>query len=258
MKYVRHSKILFAALTLTTLLVGSQIAPHFAARADTKSTKTGNRRRGPVTFNKDIAPIVFQQCVSCHRPNEVAPFSLLTYHDAEKRAKQIAIVTAKCVMPPWQPEAGYGAFQHERRLTAVQIAAFQEWAEAGAPEGNAKDLPPVPQFPDGWQLGKPDMIIKMPKAFPIPASGSDVNRSFPVSLHLPADRYIRAAEFHPGNRRLVHHATLMLDNSGKARELEAKQGGPGSGYVSFGGAGISSGRRTARLCARYAAGGIPR
>ena len=191
-----------------------------------------------VTYNKDIAPIVFKQCVSCHRPEEVAPFSLMTYRDARKRARQIALVTEKRVMPPWKLEPGYGEFQHERRLTEKQIALVRRWAEQGAPEGKAADLPARPKFTDGWQLGKPDLILKMPKAFAIPADGNDVNRSFPLHIQIPADRYIRAAEFRPGNRRIVHHATLMMDKSGKAMQLEKEQGGTGAGYVSFGGPGF--------------------
>ena len=158
-----------------------------------------------VTFNKEIAPIVFHQCVNCHRPDEVAPFSLLTYQDVRKRATQIALLTSKRVMPPWKLEQGYGEFKHERRLTEKQIAAIKEWAAAGAPEGDPGDLPTPPKFTDGWQLGKPDLVLKMPKAFTIPAEGKDVNRSFPLHVRIPADRYIRAAEFRPSNRRIVHH-----------------------------------------------------
>ena len=200
--------------------------------------RPGSATAATVTYNKDIAPIVYKQCVSCHRPDEVAPFSLMSYQDVRKRAPQIALLTGKRIMPPWKLEKGYGEFKHERRLTETQIVAIRQWAENGAPEGNHADLPPAPQFTDGWQLGKPDLILKMPKSFTIPAEGNDVNRSFPLHVHLPADRYIRAAEFRPGNRRVVHHATLMTDKSGKAIELEAKQGGPGAGYVSFGGPGF--------------------
>ena len=141
-------------------------------------------------------------------------------------------------MPPWKLEPGYGAFKHERRLTDAQIATIQRWAESGAPEGNPADLPPRPQFTDGWQLGKPDLILAMPKAFTIPAEGKDINRSFPLQVRLPADRYVRAMEFRPGNRRIVHHATMMMDKTGKAMELERQQGGAGAGYVSFGGPGF--------------------
>src|SRR6266550_863397 len=107
------------------------------------------------TFNKDIAPILYQNCATCHRPGEVAPFSLLTYQDAAKRASLIATVTAKRYMPPWKPEPGIGNFDHARRLTDEQIARIQEWNAAGAPEGDVADKPAVPTFPTGWQAGQP-------------------------------------------------------------------------------------------------------
>src|SRR4026209_2024148 len=107
------------------------------------------------TFNKDIAPILYENCATCHRPVEVAPFSLLTYQVAAKRASLIATVTKKRYMPPWKPEPGYGNFEHERRLTDRQIALLGEWAAAGAPEGEGP-MPPAPQFASGWQGGEPD------------------------------------------------------------------------------------------------------
>src|SRR5262245_54330746 len=99
------------------------------------------------TFNKDIAPILYKNCATCHRPGEVAPFSLLTYQDAAKRASLIATVTERRYMPPWKAEPGYGKFADERRLTDDQIALIKEWASNGSPEGNAADKPQVPVFP---------------------------------------------------------------------------------------------------------------
>ena len=221
-----HSTGVHCRATLMLLVMMGMLAQGRGANAEA------------VTFTKNIAPIIFNNCANCHRPGEVAPFSLLTYSDVAKRAKQIGIVTQKRLMPPWKLETGYGEFQHARRLTDQQIALIQQWAKEGAKEGNLSDLPPAPQFPDGWQLGKPDMILKMPKPYAVPAEGKDVTRSFVISLHLPADKYIRATEIRPGDRRVVHHVTLMMDKSGKAKQLEAQQGGPGSGYVSFGGPGF--------------------
>src|SRR5580704_10519401 len=125
------------------------------------------------TYNKDIAPILNSQCALCHRPGEVAPFSLLTYQDAAKRAALIATVTSSGQMPPWKPEPGFGKFQHERRLTAVQIALFDAWAKAGAPEGNPKDKPPAPSFAEGWAGGQPDLVLKVGNGFHVPADGND-------------------------------------------------------------------------------------
>ena len=132
-------------------------------------TCTGLAAEPLPTFTKNVAPILFQNCVSYHRSGEVAPFSLLTYQDARKRAKQLAKLTASRIMPPWKPVAGHEEFKNARVLTDEQIAVFKAWLDAGAPEGEAKDLPPLPKFPEGWQAGPPDMILKVANPFPIPA-----------------------------------------------------------------------------------------
>src|SRR5436190_8966642 len=98
------------------------------------------------TFNKDVAPILYKNCATCHRPGEVAPFSLLSYSDAKRWAPMIAQVTTKRIMPPWKPEPGFGEFNDVRALSAEQIATLDAWAKAGAPEGNAKDKPEPPKF----------------------------------------------------------------------------------------------------------------
>src|SRR6187401_3189873 len=115
-----------------------------------------------VTFNRDVAPILFANCSSCHHPGEAAPFSLLTYEDARKRYKQIVDVTRRRFMPPWQPAPGHGDFAGERRLTDEQIQTLDDWAKAGAPRGEPGDLPAAPKFVDGWQLGKPDLVLETP------------------------------------------------------------------------------------------------
>src|SRR5262245_18800187 len=113
----------------------------------------------PVTFNKHIAPIVFQECAPCHRPGGAGPFALLSYGDARKRAKEIAEVTSNRTMPPWLPEPGFGEFLGERRLNADQIELIGEWIRNGAMEGAAADPPPTPHWSEGWQLGQPDLIL---------------------------------------------------------------------------------------------------
>src|SRR5882672_2233244 len=125
------------------------------------------------TFNKDIAPILYQNCAICHRPGEVAPFPLLTYQDAAKRAKLISTVTEKRYMPPWKSEPGYGSFANERRLTDAQIELLKAWAEAGAPEGDSNDKPAPPVFAQGWLGGEPDQVVKMPVKYSVPADGPD-------------------------------------------------------------------------------------
>jgi hypothetical protein len=165
------------------------------------------------TFNKDIAPILHRNCASCHRPGEVAPFALLTYQDASKRASLIAEVTRIRAMPPWKAEPGYGHFQDERCLSGAQIALLRQWAKAGAPEGRPEDKPGAPRFPEGWQAGKPDMEVTVAKPFHAPAEGRDVFQCFVIPLDLDSDRYVPTVEFRAGNRRVVHRALLFLDTS---------------------------------------------
>jgi mono/diheme cytochrome c family protein len=184
-----------------------------------------------VTFNKDIAPLVFENCAGCHHPGEVAPFSLLNYGDVKKRAKQIVQVTGERFMPPWKSLEGHGTFVDERRLTNEEIALIARWVEQGAVEGNAADLPPQPVFKEGWKLGKPDIVVTMPEAYSIPADGPDIYRNFVYDVEIPAGKYIKAAEFMPQNRKIVHHAVLAMDNDGRARkddEADPAPGYPGS------------------------------
>ncbi len=191
------------------------------------------------TFDKDIAPIVFKNCAVCHRPGEVAPFSLLDYRDVSKRAKQIARVTGEKIMPPWKAEPGFGEFANDRHLTAAQIDLFKEWAAANAPEGDSADLPPAPQFADTWSLGKPDVVLEPDEDYELSAEGSDIYRCFVIPSNFTEDHFIRALEVQPGNRKVVHHVIVHYDTSGRARELDAQD--PGPGYTSFGGVGFRSG-----------------
>jgi mono/diheme cytochrome c family protein len=188
------------------------------------------------TFNTDIAPIIYEHCATCHRPGEIAPFSLLTYEDAARRAKKIAGVTAKHVMPPWKAEPGYGEFANERRLTDAEIALLGAWARNGAPEGDAHAKPAPPKFPEGWQAGTPDKVLTLDGSYTIAGDGSDQYRCFVLPMNLDHDVNLGSVEFRPGNRTIVHHAILFLDSSGTARRLDAKT--PEPGYSCFGGPGF--------------------
>jgi hypothetical protein len=185
------------------------------------------------TFNKDIAPILYQNCATCHRPGEVAPFSLLTYADAAKKAGLLAIVTEKRIMPPWKAEPGYGSFANERRLSEPQIALIREWDKAGAPEGDAKGKPTPPAFPNGWEAGQPDKVLTLSHKFEVAADGPDQYRCFVLPLDTAQDVYLSGMEFRPGNRRVVHHALVFADATGAARKLAADS--PDGGYACFGG-----------------------
>src|SRR4029453_7226601 len=146
----------------------------------------------PVTFHKQIAPILFESCASCHRPGEAGPFSLLTYADAKKRVSQIAAVTLRRYMPPWLPEPGHGDFTDSRRLSDAQIRLIQDWAKTGALEGSRSDSPPAPVFTPGWQLGPPDLIIQASKPFSIPAEGPNVFWNFILSPKISGTRFCKA------------------------------------------------------------------
>lgn len=187
------------------------------------------------TFCKDVAPILYKHCVSCHRPGEVGPFSLIEYKEAAKRAEFLAEIVHSQKMPPWKPEAGYGAFRDELRMSEGEKATIAAWAKNGAPEGNKKDLPKPPVFETGWALGKPDLVIEMPKPFKVAAGGQDIYQCFVIPLPLDQDQSIIAVDFLPGNRRVVHHAILFLDSNGQARR---KADPETMSYRSFGGPGI--------------------
>lgn len=212
MKHVTLSLALLAALAARTAAAEEEYRP---------------RPKGTLTFARDVAPLIFKNCAACHRPGEVAPFPLLTYADVKKRASQIAKVTAKRLMPPWKPVPGHVEFRDERRLTADQIGMLRQWADEGAPLGNPKDVPPTPKFPEGWQLGKPDLIVTMPKEYTVPADGPDIYRNFVIPFKVPAGKYIRAMEFRPGNRKVVHHAILSYDATNDLRKRDGKDGAPG-------------------------------
>ncbi len=182
---------------------------------------------GSVTFNKDIAPIIFDNCSSCHRPGEVAPFPLLSYQDVKKRAKQIADVTGSKFMPPWKADHSDYEFKNARRLTTEQIGMLKQWADEGSPEGKSTDLPPQPKFTEGWQLGKPDLIVKMSEAYQVPADGRDIYRNFAIPLNLTEDKWIRAIDFRPGARKVVHHSLFFYDATGSARKYDAEDPQPG-------------------------------
>jgi tetratricopeptide (TPR) repeat protein len=179
------------------------------------------------TFTRDIAPIIWRRCASCHRPGEIGPFSLITYDDVRRHATQIADVTARRIMPPWKPIAGKGDFQSARRLTESELQLLQRWIANGAPQGDIAWLPAPPNWTDDWQLGRPDLVVRMPDEYSVPADGGDVFRTFVIPIPVKTARYVRAIEFHPGNAGVVHHANLGVDRTRSSRQLDARDPDPG-------------------------------
>ena len=180
-----------------------------------------------ITFNRDIAPIVFQNCARCHRPGESGPFPLLTYEDVKTHARQIEIVTRTRFMPPWLPDPQPLKFADMSRLSDQQIATIRKWVDEGSPEGNAIDLPPQPKFVEGWQLGEPDLVLKAAKPITLLASGSDMYWNFIFPLPIDRTRWMKAIEIRPGEKQFIHHANILVDRQENSRQREST---PGAGF----------------------------
>lgn len=185
---------------------------------------------GPPTFNKEVVRILQQHCQSCHRPGDIAPFSLMTYREAAAMASQIKLMTHLRKMPPWKPAEGAGDFVGVRRLSQREIDTLAQWADAGAPEGRKEDLPPTPEQPSEWVLGTPDVVLAMPKPFTPPAN-RDEYRCFSLPVFANEDLWISTIDFRPGDRATVHHIILFLDPTGASAKLDKD----GSGFTCFGG-----------------------
>jgi tetratricopeptide (TPR) repeat protein len=208
---------------------------------DTASRPAAAPSSPAATFNKDIAPILYEHCATCHRPANPqagsapgdqwcfagAPFSLISYQDARDHARQIAEATGRRAMPPWLPDRGTGTFANARGLTDAQIATIARWAAEGTPEGNAADKPPLPNWPEGWQLGQPDLVLELPDTYKLQAAGSDVFRNFIVPVPLKTTRYVRGIEFRAGNPRSLHHASVGVDRLRVSRKIDRADREPG-------------------------------
>ena len=211
-----------------------------------------------ITFNRDIAPILFDNCASCHRPIDDtpsplasaraatsgpvspkplaeadpicvagAPFSVLDYDSVRRHARAIASAVQRRAMPPWLPESGHGVFADERRLRDDQIALIAKWVESGAPEGNPADVPKPPTFSGGWQLGTPDLVLTLPEPYVLQPGSRDVFRNFVIPVEIPAPRYVRAVEFRADRPQVLHHADLAIDLGRVSRALDRAEPGPG-------------------------------
>jgi hypothetical protein len=158
------------------------------------------------TYTKDVAPILFKNCTSCHRPGEIAPMSLLTYDDVRPHAKDIRDEVGEGHMPPWHADAPKGTFLNERGLTDEEKRTLIQWVADGAPRGDPKDLPPTPSYPEGWVIGKPDVVFEMEEAYTVPAEGVIEYEYFYIPTNFTEPKWIQAIELRPGNREVVHHA----------------------------------------------------
>ncbi|HEX8791596.1 MAG TPA: tetratricopeptide repeat protein [Polyangiaceae bacterium] len=183
------------------------------------------------TFSHDVAPLVYAKCGPCHHPRGAGPFSLLEYDDVLDHVKEIRKVTRSRFMPPWRPAPGVAAYLNDRSLTPAEIDLLMRWIDGGAPLGDAREVPAAPTWPDGWQLGEPDLVVQMPEAYELPADGPDVYRNFVIPAPLVEHaRFVNGWELRTGTRA-VHHAILNIDRLGVARARDAKD--PGLGFSSL-------------------------
>jgi Flp pilus assembly protein TadD/mono/diheme cytochrome c family protein len=183
-----------------------------------------------VTWSHQIAPLVYNNCTTCHHPGGAGPFSLLTYDDARRWSKQMAAVTSSRYMPPWLPEHGYGDFADERSLSKDEIALIAKWVQTGMAQGDASAAPPAPKYSASWQYGTPDLVLTVERPFTLPASGTDVFRNFVLPYPLKQTHYVRAMEIRPAVPQIVHHANILIDRTAsfrRAHPAQWKEGVPG-------------------------------
>jgi len=223
------------AIWIASLVLAISGANGLGAAAVEHSTDSPSKH--PITFSADVAPILYANCVSCHRAGEVAPFPLISFEQVKKHAHQIVDVTGSRRMPPWKADAGAGMFLDARRLNDAQIQTLSQWVSQGLPEGNPHDLPALPKFTPGWQLGEPDVVLVPSAEYHVDAEGDDVYRCFVLKTDYPQDRYLSGMEIRPGNRKVVHHVMGYVDARHDARRLDGADGQVG--YSAFGGIGFA-------------------
>ncbi|KAF0242208.1 MAG: hypothetical protein FD180_4036 [Planctomycetota bacterium] len=189
------------------------------------------KKDGDVTWAKDVAPIVFQNCVQCHRPGNIGPMPLVDFNHVSAFSQEIKNAVVAKRMPPWKPVGGL-EMHGERKLTQAQIDTIVKWADSGTPEGNPKDEPALPEFKSDWTLGEPDMILDAGEDFEVRA-GPDLYWHFVMPTKWTEDKWVSAAEVLVGNSRIVHHVLAYLDQTGTAKRLDEND--EGVGYSGGGG-----------------------
>ena len=184
----------------------------------------------PVTFSRQIAPILYANCVSCHHSGGSGPFALTTYAEAKRWGGVMKDVTETRYMPPWLPAEGHGRFAGDRRLRTEDIALIRRWVEGGMAQGDAKEAPTPPTFASEWSLGTPDLVIEVDSPMQVPAGGTDLFRNFVLPVPIGETRWVRAMEIKPGSPQVVHHANVLIDRTASLRRMHPadwKQGIPG-------------------------------
>lgn len=188
------------------------------------------------TYSEDIAPIIYNNCTTCHRAGEIGPMPLTSYEEVSQWAQTIAFVTEVKYMPPWKPDRSYSSFVAEKGLSEAEIQLIQDWVADGTPQGDPANEPPIPDFPSGSQLGTPDLVLQMTESYTVEGNNQDDYRVFVLPTSEIEDKEIAAIEFRPGNTKVVHHALIAFDETGAAANLDAQT--PEYGYFSYGDFGI--------------------
>jgi hypothetical protein len=209
---------------------------------------------GGPTFSNEVVRIFQNRCQSCHHPDDIAPFSLMTYADAAPHADAIKFMTQTRQMPPWKPTPACGDLADARVLGQDEIDLIAKWVDNGAQEGNVADLPPQKSFDGGWSLGQPDLILSYPTAYTPPVTG-DTYRCFPMPTNLPTDTYVSAIDIKPGDRQTVHHVIAFIDTTGASQKLDDAD--PDPGYTCFGGPGFTISNLGASTLGGWAPGARP-
>lgn len=213
------------------LASGSASAPGMPQELRATTGVAQNAGTPTPTFSHDVAPLVYAKCGPCHHPRGAGPFSLLEYEDVVDHAHEIRKVIRSRFMPPWRPAPGVAEYLNDRSLAQADIDMLTRWIDAGTPLGDAREVPPPPTWPDGWQLGEPDLVVQMPEAYELPADGPDVYRNFVIPAPLvDRPRFVNGWELRTGTRA-VHHAILNVDRLGLARARDARD--PGLGFSSL-------------------------
>jgi hypothetical protein len=214
-------KRIYPLLYLVLILAGLQACRQDKPAESSQHTEAMPELPADVTFNEHIASVVYSNCTPCHRKGESGPFPLECYADVFKKKKTIVKVTTNGYMPPWPADRSYSSFAGEMFLSDYQKKLIEKWVEQGAPEGDSSKKTPLPVFPQGSQLGTPDMVVRMPKPFRLKGDNSDHYMFMKIPVELPAERYIRAIEFVPDNRRRVHHVNgyVLAYDEGKKKDL---------------------------------------
>ncbi len=250
-RYENRVKQQYLAKALDAVLAGSPVETTATKAMGCSLHVAATTGEGDVTYAEHIARIMQDNCQSCHRQGQVAPFAIEDYDDAVEWQTEIQAYTHSRIMPPWKAAPGVGDFDNDVSLSEEELGLIAKWVSSGTPMGDPNDMPPPAKFNDGWAFGEPDLIVEMSEEYVIGPEGEDDYRHFIIPYEATQDKFIEAIDVRPGNRNVVHHVIGYVDKSGKARQLDAADEGPG--YTRFGDVGFE----VASIVGGWAPGSVP-